>query len=434
MSKAERLLNKRNRSNHYGRNRHSGNVLVLFVISLLALLIVASLALDGGHLLLNKGRLQNLVDAAALHGAKEIDQGATQVQASAAVSNLLSLNLAHLDQTELARAIDLAGNDDTSTAVLTIEYSKFADPFVNVSSGEDAPYVKVSLTQLTLDNFLANILSFNKQISATAMAGPSTAIKNCFNNLVPMMVCGSSSTPPYGLAQNSLYVMKIGSKTDSPIGPGNFQLIKLVDNGKDAIRTALAGEENITQTCFNTGDNNASVPTEPGNAVGPVAQGLNTRMGAWNGPVNSIDHPRDINICQGEKININDDGSLVLADLSNAYRAATYVTDNAGSTDKSCSAPLTGNIQYTDALPGRRIMNVVIGKCDGKTNGANNLDFYGVGCFFLTQSVENKGPESYVVGEFLHDCPGGGNASLDAADTPGPYKMVLYHVPGSKDS
>ena len=55
--------------------------MVLFVISLLALITLASLALDGGHLLLNKGRLQNLVDAAALHAAKELDLGATRAEA-----------------------------------------------------------------------------------------------------------------------------------------------------------------------------------------------------------------------------------------------------------------------------------------------------------------------------------------------------------------
>lgn len=414
----------------------SGNVLVLFVISLLVLIIMASLALDGGHLLLNKGRLQNLVDAAALHAAKEIDQGATRADASAAAINLLQLNLAHTDQSELARAIDLDDTDDNSTAILTIEYSEFPDPFAVAGIDKDARYVKVSLSQLSLDNFLANVFSFDKRISATAMAGPSTAIRNCFTNLVPMMVCASNTTPPFfGLDQYSLYVMKIGSKTDSAIGAGNFQLIKLDSNGKDAVRTALAGEENITKTCFSTGIDNATVPTEPGNAVGPVAQGLNTRMGDWQGAVNSIDHPRDINICQGTKININDDGSLVAEDILNAYRATTYVTDNVGTADKSCASPLTGDIRHTDATAGRRIMNVVIGNCpNGTLNGANDLDFLGVGCFFLTQSVEQKGLESYVVGEFMYDCPGGGDASLEPVDTPGPYKMVLYHVPGSKDS
>jgi hypothetical protein len=39
-----------------------------------------------------------------------------------------------------------------------------------------------------------------------------------------------------------------------------------------------------------------------------------------------------------------------------------------------------------------------------------------------------------VIGEFLYDCSGGGDATLEPTDTPGPYKMVLYHVPGSSDS
>ena len=52
-------------------NKQHGNILVVFTVALFALIGMASLALDGGHLLLNKGKLQNLVDAAALHAATE---------------------------------------------------------------------------------------------------------------------------------------------------------------------------------------------------------------------------------------------------------------------------------------------------------------------------------------------------------------------------
>ncbi|MFQ3236175.1 MAG: hypothetical protein ACI9C4_001746 [Paraglaciecola sp.] len=433
MLRADHLV--KNKSIRPAPTYQSGNVLVLFVISLSVLIIMASLALDGGHLLLNKGRLQNLVDASALHAAKEIDLGATRADASDAAINLLKLNLAHTDQSALARAIDLDNTDNNSTAILSIEYSEFPDPFAVAGIDTLAPYVKVSLRQLSLDNFLADIFNFNKRISATAMAGPSTAVINCFTNLVPVMVCGSSDTSPFGLIHNNLLVMKIGSNTESAIGAGNFQLIRLENNAGSAdIRTAMAGEENITQTCFNTGVDNASVPTEPGNAVGPVAQGLNTRMGTWSGPVNSTDHPRDTNICQGVKIEINENGSLEEGAEAKAYRAATYDIDNADMADKSCASTLTGDIRHTDALAGRRVMNVVIGDCTGESNGANNIDFLGVGCFFLTQSVEQKGQESYVVGEFIFDCTGGGDPSLEPVDSPGPYKMVLYHVPDSMDS
>lgn len=435
-----------------GKRLQSGNVLVLFVISLLALITLASLALDGGHLLLNKGRLQNLVDASALHAAQELDDGATRAEAEAAAIALMQVNLAHTDQGELSRAIDFADIDDNTTAVLSFEYSELADPFIAITDlSVDAQFIKISLKQLTLDNFLANVFNFNKKISATAMAGPSTAVKNCFTNLVPMAVCGTGTEAPFGFEHNKLYLMKIGSNTESAIGAGNFQLIRLANNsGAADIRTAMAGEENIVKTCFDDSENNESVPTEPGNSVGPVAQGLNTRLGKWNGPVNSDEHPRDENICQGQQIEIDDievDGlisadALAAAFTTKAYRAAWYETDN-NKSSPSCTVPpldLSVNPQEPNfslgspASPGRRIMNVVISKCDGESNGANNLDFLGVGCFFLTQDVENKGQESFVIGEFLYDCSGGGDATLEPVDTPGPYKMVLYHVPGSTDS
>lgn len=429
-----------------------GNVLVLFVISLLALITLASLALDGGHLLLNKGRLQNVVDAAALHAAKELDDGATRAEAEAAAITLMQINLAHTDQQELSRAIDLAEVDDTSTATLSFEYSELADPFIAVTDlSIEAKFVKISLKQLTLDNFLANVFNFNKQISATALAGPSTAVKNCFTNLVPMSVCGTGTEAPFGFEHNKLYMMKIGSNAESPIGAGNFQLIRLESNsGAADIRTAMAGEDNIVKTCFDDSPNNESVPTEPGNSVGPVAQGLNTRLGKWNGPVNANDHPRDENICQGQQIQIADlevDGlinaeALAEAYATKAYQAASYISDNESSLQICTEPPLSLSVNPQEpnfslgspASPGRRIMNVVISKCDGETNGANNLDFLGVACFFLTQEVENKGQESFVIGEFLYDCSGGGDATLEPVDTPGPYKMVLYHVPSSTDS
>ena len=54
--------------------RQRGAVIVLVVIALAAMLLMAALALDGGHMLVNKTRLQNAVDAAALSGAKTLQQ------------------------------------------------------------------------------------------------------------------------------------------------------------------------------------------------------------------------------------------------------------------------------------------------------------------------------------------------------------------------
>ncbi|MDX1430748.1 MAG: Tad domain-containing protein, partial [Rhodothermales bacterium] len=57
-----------------GFRRERGAVMVLFVIALVAIIGAAGLALDSGHTMLNKTRLQNTVDASALSGAKTLDQ------------------------------------------------------------------------------------------------------------------------------------------------------------------------------------------------------------------------------------------------------------------------------------------------------------------------------------------------------------------------
>lgn len=424
--------------------RQQGNILIMFVVSLFSLLVMASLALDGGHMLLNKGRVQNLVDAAALHAAKELDEGATHSQARAAAVAIIQANLGHGDLNELASAVDLTSYDINSnqmTSQLNVSFSQRPDPFIE-NNTNTARYVKVAITALSLNNFLADVFSFNKQVAATALAGPSTALEECFNNLVPMMVCAENVPPTantfFGLPKGELYLTKIGSNTSSPIGPGNFQLIRLGTNtGASDIRSALAGEDYVGQSCFTTGVGNASVPTEPGNTVGPVAQGLNTRMGIWQGPVNSTDHPRDINNCQGDLIGLNATGDGLEAGAGNkAYSYSTYTADNLN--NSSCSNvpnPTTGNIvSPSPAQHDRRVLNLVIGKCTGSTNGANNVDYLGVGCFFLTQAVQHSGNESYVIGEFIDDCSSEGIPSGVSENKSGPYTIVLYHVPGSTDS
>ena len=55
------------------RHKQQGAVLILVVVGMLGMLAVVGLALDSGHAMLNKTRLQNAVDAAALAGAKELD-------------------------------------------------------------------------------------------------------------------------------------------------------------------------------------------------------------------------------------------------------------------------------------------------------------------------------------------------------------------------
>lgn len=81
--------------------RQGGAVSVLMVIALVAISMMAALALDGGHMLLNKTRLQNAVDAAALGGAKTLSQVSGSINMA---STTRAAALDTLNRNEIGRA------------------------------------------------------------------------------------------------------------------------------------------------------------------------------------------------------------------------------------------------------------------------------------------------------------------------------------------
>ncbi|GLP94901.1 pilus assembly protein TadG-related protein [Paraferrimonas sedimenticola] len=445
--------------------RQQGNVLVMFVIGLAAILIMAALALDGGHLLLNKSRLQNIADAAALNAAITLDEGGTHQQARAAAAAIINANLDHQDNFELDANVDMSNLNsaiEQVTTSLRVQFSLRPDPFEATNVAE-ARYVLVYIEDVPLNNFLAGVFDFNKQVSATAMAGPSTALVDCYSNLVPLMVCANDPTTEhpsstvdgeevfdqsifYGIHTNTLQVLKIPSNTEPEIGPGNFQLIRLGDNkGADDIRDTLAGQPfEDGQICLTSGVDGDTVPTEPGNTVGPSFQGLNTRMGQWEGNLkdNQEDFPADYNTCESTTpIALDNKGDLIdngAIDL--AYRHSDYLSyygalaDDDESVPDACPTNFSGSLDPVNGSSQRRILQVVVGDCTDRLNGQNDVPYLGVGCFFLTQSIDKGGKNSFIVGEFVENCSAEGVASGDAEDRNGPYRIVLYHVPGSGDS
>src|SRR5215470_13089257 len=76
------------------RNRQRGITLVTIAIAMLAVVAVAGLALDVGHVVVNKSRLQATVDAAALSAAKILDTTGSTSQATTAANNVFALNAA----------------------------------------------------------------------------------------------------------------------------------------------------------------------------------------------------------------------------------------------------------------------------------------------------------------------------------------------------
>ncbi len=356
-------------------------------------------------------------------------------EAREAATSILFQNLDFNENSELSVGIDQTSPDFNQaqiTSNIFIEFSQWPDPF-NPILDEGSEYVRVRVESVSLNNFLAQIVNFNKQVRASAVAGKSTDIA-CMNKVVPMMVCAvnDDSTDNFGLVPESLYVMKVGANQGSSIGPGNFQLLRLYDgSGASDIRRALAGEFNHGE-CVGPGDD---VVTEPGGSVGPVVQGLNTRFGQYSGGGVSLDEfPRDFNSCEGDRVEVDSDGNII--PFSNPSKSEYTYDEYINGEDGASSHCNIGDVTTDDliAATGRRELPVVIGLCDGLTNGSNTITALGTGCFFLSQTVSQQGNIAHVIGEFVTSCVNTGTASLDPSFVSNSSTIVLYRDPDSPDS
>jgi hypothetical protein len=275
----------------------------------------------------------------------------------------------------------------------------------------------------------------DKRVGATAVAGPSPTI-NSACNIMPMMVCGDPAAgPPYwGYSANQPEVLKSSTSSGSwDVGPGNFQLIRLGGGqGGAAVREAMAGG---FDGCITAGE---SIETEPGNTIGPVVQGFNTRFGSYLGPMNGTQstYPPDV-VTQQPVPRLDYDRTTDTITQNGAPIAdgsdITFNYDDysarvkRGSYDHQPSPAGDGAFQRREAA-------VAIGNCDGTTNGAGEVPLLGFGCFYLLQEAKQQGNESYIFGQFLEDCRAGGTPGPAPTSVPGPYIIQLYRDFASGDS
>jgi Flp pilus assembly protein TadG len=406
----------------------AGSILVLLAAGMLAILAMAGLALDGSHLLLNKSRLQNSVDAAALAAAKVLDQSDDVTRASAAAISLLGLNGAAGGNRELGQSITNGG------LTVTVEFSSTLQPFTPGST--PAEYVRVKARNFRMPAWLIPVVGRNnKVVGASAVAGPSpTILQAC--NLVPLVVCGTppaqgGSAPYWGFQPGLVHVLKSASGNQGPIGPGNFQLLRLGGNGANVVRENLAGGYD---GCFNGG----TLPTQPGNDVGPVTQGLNTRFNKYSGSLGgSRDlYPPDVVTRQTTPaLNYNDTTGQITQGGQPITNATQVDFNYADYTSRVSS----GNFDVQPAPGGpaafeRRILPVPIADCTGTNNGQSDLPILGIGCYFLFQEAEQQGTRSRIYGEFVADCQAGGMPGPSPSSIPGPYRVQLYRNFESGDS
>ncbi|MGI9264126.1 MAG: pilus assembly protein TadG-related protein [Gammaproteobacteria bacterium] len=427
--------------------RQSGAAALMFVIGMVAIVATAGLALDGGHVFLEKAQLQTAVDGAALGGAKAIDETPGDLnRARNAASAVFGRTATGPGNDELGSAWNSGGIN------LNIQFSRTLNPFVPGSL--DGPYVRAIATGYTLPAWLTPIIGINQfVIRSSAVAGPSPGIGDQVNenlcDFAPLTICEDPTGPGpiFGYSKGDPLVLKSSQwQVGGPIGPGNFQALRIGGNGANVYRKNMAG--GVEGLCLDAGDT-PTVETEPGNMVGPTAMGLNTRFGQYKGGgMNRADYPPDVITRQGNpELTVCNDkaapgdpdyrqicptgsNTFVTRDNLNthAYTHANYEAHRAANNFNNPPGPNGGVFE-------RRILTLPVTDCSGRNNGQSTLPVVGFVCFYLLQDVQQKGKDSYIFGQLIDGCGGTGVPG----STPGPgnssaYIIQLYDDPSSTDS
>jgi Flp pilus assembly protein TadG len=438
------------------RHKQQGAVLVLVTIAMLALIAMAGLALDGGHLLLNKTRLQNAVDASALSAARALADfpddnpvGAHAVAEAAALATFTA-NLNLMDNRELQDAFE---------GGLIVQFSTTLNPFT--PDTDALPYVRVIAQDLNLASWLLPVVGIDeKPVSASAVAGP-IGVNDTVCDVLPILACGCDSTGqtfttlddcesgdgnffgyhdddnPDIESIDDISVIKLAGGSGTDVGPGNFRLLDLYGKGGASIRDALAG---TASECLGIGEN-TEAGTATGNKAGPTAQGLNTRLGVYQGPVDPNDAPPDM------ETYFNDSNRLVLASVVDGK---PVIEREDGSLDTDGNTSVEGIFDYQDYKNSdayrngctgdgcrRRELVLPIGDCTGQVSGtSDDVHIYTVGCFFLLQDVD-VGNDAEVFGQFFSESEGCdviGTFTDDPVDPGTSFKIVLFRDSDSGDS
>lgn len=229
------------------RHGSGGQTLVIFTLVLVTLLGAMALCTDVAVLYFNWAQLQKAADAAAVAGAHYLP-------------------------------------DDTSTATSTAyTYANYdgvpASQVLSVTFGNANTTITVQLRR-TVNLFFARVLGFLNTpvtVQATAMIQPAGGTNGIFpiglscTGSDPTQDCGCTDTTTNGVSTTTCtlhYGMLSGA-------PGNWEPLAIGGNGANDLRNNIAYGYSGT-TYIGQG---VSLPTEPGNIVGPIAQGMETRLG-----------------------------------------------------------------------------------------------------------------------------------------------------------
>jgi hypothetical protein len=165
------------------RERQAGQILPLFVLSMLVILSVGALVLDGANILVTRRHLQNAGDAAALAGANLV-----QKTGSGSVCSTVSSSPPGAPRADIVAAVN---------ASLANNWSSLSSSNITITcpNGWDNQAVQVDLS-ITSANFLGRAIGFQPQNVATTSVAVNGQIAG--SNYSVVLLDPSNSSWPNG--------------------------------------------------------------------------------------------------------------------------------------------------------------------------------------------------------------------------------------------
>lgn len=205
--------------------------------------------------------------------------------------------------------------------------------------------------------------------------------------------------------------MRLTAPGGSTVGPGSFELIQLPGgSGRDWVAQNLAGGYG---QCLTQGD---SVQMQPGNWTGPVANGLDARLGIYfpNVNVGQAQYPPDVITTHPSpplSVNSNSGGCPGTPRIWDSNGDNIVTANNIKSLGifdyKSYVAALKAQ-HYTNAPPNgkfnRRVLSVLVGNCSASSGGSSSIPIIGFACFFMLEPPVHAGNSLWILGQYVGNC------------------------------
>jgi hypothetical protein len=263
--------------------RHKGQVLVIFAVSLFALLFFVGFAVDAGVTYVNYGQLKRAVDAGAVAAANNFKRGATSEEMYAAVLETLKLQNMNVDPSSLQLKVEICDSDGDGVrdVALLTEAPDFyamcpdttvvaARKLVWVEAQQHTPFYFLSLLGFNYINLRTSSTAEAAAVDLVLVLDTSESMAaECANPVgASVNACATFKTPGYGANRfdydphncNAYY--DAGHQGDPAYFHDSecYPLRDSIDAAKSLVNTLYEGYDNISLITFDSVAHTASDP------------------------------------------------------------------------------------------------------------------------------------------------------------------------------